>query len=296
MEILLAGLVFAALMMVVVGVLGQAFGERAVVMSRLEEYTEEVSLDPVTEHLNQPFSQRVMRPLWEKLQHLGKKLSSPERKQSYQKKLVAAGEPYGLDAEGLVVLKYGFMSGLALAGIIFGTFTTAMVLGIAGYLLPDLLLSAWKNERRDKILRSLPDILDMLSVSVEAGLGFDAALQKVVEKIEGPLSSEFQRTLSEIKLGKPRREALKDLALRVEVDDVSTFISSLIQADQLGVSIANVLRVQADQVREKRSQRAEEKAQKAPVKILIPLVFFIFPAIFIILLGPAVIQLMKTFG
>jgi tight adherence protein C len=130
---------------------------------------------------------------------------------------------------------------------------------------------------------------------VEAGLGFDAALQKVVEKIRGPLSDEFQQALNEIKLGKPRREALKDLAARVEVDDVSTFISSLIQADQLGVSIANVLRVQAEQVRGKRRQRAEEKAQKAPIKILIPLVFFIFPAIFVILLGPALIQLVNTF-
>lgn len=296
MEILMAGLIFAALFMAAVAVLGQAFGQRAVVMARLEEYTEEVSLDPVTEHLSQPFSQRVIRPLWNKLQHLGKRLSSPERKLSYQNKLVAAGEPYGLDAEGLVVLKYGFMSGLAVAGFFVGTLTTAILLGIIGYFIPDLLLTAWKNQRRDRILKSLPDMLDMLSVSVEAGLGFDAALQKVVEKIEGPLSSEFQRTLNEIKLGKPRREALKDLSVRLEVDDVSTFISSLIQADQLGVSIANVLRVQADQVREKRSQRAEEKAQKAPVKILIPLVFFIFPAIFIILLGPAVIQVIDIFG
>jgi tight adherence protein C len=296
MEILLAGLVFASLFMVGMAVVGQVFGERAAVMARLEEYTEEISLDPATEHLNQPLSQRVLLPLWEKLQHLGKRLSSPERKLSYQKKLIAAGEPYGLDAEGLVVLKYGFMSGLALVGIVVGTLNTAVVLGIIGYLLPDFLLKAWKDERRNKILKSMPDVLDMLSVSVEAGLGFDAALQKVVEKIEGPLSGEFQRTLNEIKLGKPRRVALKDLAARVEVDDVSTFISSLVQADQLGVSIANVLRVQADQVREKRSQRAEEQAQKAPVKILIPLVFFIFPAIFIILLGPAVIQLISTFG
>lgn len=296
MEILLAGLIFAALLMAAMAVLGQASSERSAVVERLGEYTEEVSLDPVTEHLRQPFSQRVIRPLWGKLQGMGKRLSSPERKLDYQKKLVAAGEPYGLDAEGLVVLKYGFMSGLALAGLLLGTLTTAIMLGIIGYFLPDFLLNVWKNQRRDRILKSLPDMLDMLSVSVEAGLGFDAALQKVTEKIEGPLSREFQQTLNEIKIGKPRREALKDLSVRVEVDDVSTFISSLIQADQLGVSIANVLRVQSDQVREKRSQRAEEKAQKAPVKMLIPLVFFIFPAIFVVLLGPAVIQIMETLG
>lgn len=213
----------------------------------------------------------------------------------YQKKLVAAGMPYGLDAEGLVVLKYAFMCALALAGLFLANVTAAAALGIVGYLVPDIMLNAWKNERQNKILKDLPDILDMLSVSVEAGLGFDAALQRVVEKIKGPLSEEFRQALNEIKLGKPRREALKDLAVRVEVDDVSTFISSLIQADQLGVSIANVLRVQADQVREKRRQRAEEKAQKAPIKILIPLVFFIFPAIFVILLGPALIQFVDAF-
>ena len=295
MELLLAGLMFAALFTAGLAMSGQVSGERAAVIARLEEYTEEVNLDPVTEHLNQPFSQRVIRPLWDRLQNLGKRLSSPERKKMYQKKLVAAGMPYGLDAEGLVVLKYAFMCALALAGLFLANVTAAAALGIVGYLVPDIMLNAWKNERQNKILKDLPDILDMLSVSVEAGLGFDAALQRVVEKIKGPLSEEFRQALNEIKLGKPRREALKDLAARVEVDDVSTFISSLIQADQLGVSIANVLRVQADQVREKRRQRAEEKAQKAPIKILIPLVFFIFPAIFVILLGPALIQFVDAF-
>lgn len=295
MELLLAGLVFAALFTAGLAVSGQVWGERAAVIARLEEYTEDVNLDPVTEHLNKPFSQRVIRPMWDRLQNLGKRLSSPERKKMYQKKLVAAGMPYGLDAEGLVVLKYAFMCALALAGLFLVNVTAAAALGIVGYLVPDVMLNAWKNERQNKILKDLPDILDMLSVSVEAGLGFDAALQRVVEKIKGPLSEEFRQALNEIKLGKPRREALKDLAARVEVDDVSTFISSLIQADQLGVSIANVLRVQADQVREKRRQRAEEKAQKAPIKILIPLVFFIFPAIFVILLGPALIQFFNTF-
>jgi len=295
MELLLAGLVFAAMFTAGLAVSGQVWGERAAVLARLEKYTEDVNPDPVTEHLNRPFSQRVIRPLWDRLQNLGKRLSSPERKRIYQKKLVAAGMPYGMDAEGLVVLKYAFMSVLALAGFFIGSVTTALVLGIMGYFVPDIMLHAWKNERQNKILKDLPDMLDMLSVCVEAGLGFDAALQKVVDKIRGPLSDEFQQALSEMKLGKPRREALKDLAVRVEVDDVSTFISSLIQADQLGVSIANVLRVQADQVREKRTQRAEEKAQKAPIKILVPLVFFIFPAIFVILLGPALIQFVDAF-
>jgi tight adherence protein C len=140
----------------------------------------------------------------------------------------------------------------------------------------------------------LPDILDLLSVSVEAGLGFDAALQKVVEKTKGPLTMEFEKTLQEINIGKSRREALRDMQARVNADDVTTFLGSIIQADQLGVSITNVLRIQSKQVRENRKMRAEEKAQKAPVKILIPLVLFIFPTIFIVLLGPAAIQLIDT--
>jgi len=222
MELLLAGLVFAAMFTAGLAVSGQVWGERAAVLARLEKYTEDVNPDPVTEHLNRPFSQRVIRPLWDRLQNLGKRLSSPERKRIYQKKLVAAGMPYGMDAEGLVVLKYAFMSVLALAGFFIGSVTTALVLGIMGYFVPDIMLHAWKNERQNKILKDLPDMLDMLSVCVEAGLGFDAALQKVVDKIRGPLSDEFQQALSEMKLGKPRREALKDLAVRVEVDDVST--------------------------------------------------------------------------
>jgi len=292
----MAGAVFGSIFMMAAMVLNQIYGDRNLVLARLEEYTEEARLDPVTEHLNRPFSERVLVPIWEKLLGLARQMSSPERKARYQEKLIAAGEPYGLDGEGMVVLKYGFLSGLALAGLLGGGIKVALVLGIAGYMFPDFLLNLWKTERREKILKSLPDVLDMLCVSVEAGLGFDAALQKVVDKIQGPLSTEFRRALNEIKLGKPRREALKDMVARLDVDDVSTFVGSLIQADQLGVSIANVLRVQAAQVREKRSQRAEEKAQKAPVKILIPLLFFIFPAIFIILLGPAVIQLIRTFG
>ena len=162
-------------------------------------------------------------------------------------------------------------------------------------MLPDMYLNLCRRQRSESILKSLPDVLDLLSVSVEAGLGFDAALQKVVEKSQGPLADEFDTALNEIRMGKPRREALRDMARRVEVDDVSTFVGAVVQADTLGVSISNVLAVQAEQVRQKRRQRAEEKAQKAPVKILIPMLFFIFPTIFIVLLGPALLQIGKVF-
>ncbi len=142
----------------------------------------------------------------------------------------------------------------------------------------------------------MPDVLDLLTVSVEAGLGFDAALLKVVEKQKGVLADELMRVLQEIKMGRPRRESLRDLAKRNKpAEDLNNVVASLVQADQLGISIGGVLRNQAKQIRQKQRQRAEEKAQKAPVKMMIPLVFFVFPTIFIIVLGPAVIQIMDMF-
>jgi tight adherence protein C len=147
------------------------------------------------------------------------------------------------------------------------------------------------KQRQLQIINSLPDILDLLTVSVEAGLGFDGALQKVTEKTKGLLAMEFNRLLQEIRMGKSRRDALRDLAERIRVEELSALVSSIIQADQLGVSIGNVLRLQSAQIRLQRRQRAEEKAMKAPIKMLIPLVLFIFPTIFLVLLGPAAIEM-----
>lgn len=287
--------VFAATITLSLALKQTFFKERITVIERLDQYTEaaDMTKEIVFEELEKPLSQRIFIPVWEKLMETGRKLVSPERKSSYEKKIILAGEPYGLDAEAMVVVKYCLMSVLVLAGIATRSLTWVIVFGLAGYLLPDFFLTVARNNRQYNILKGMPDVLDMLCVSVEAGLGFDGALQKVVEKSEGPLTEEFARSLNEIKIGKPRREALKDMAARMEVDDVTTFVGALVQADQLGVSITNVLRVQADQVREKRRQRAEETAQKAPVKILIPMLFFIFPTIFIVLLGPAAIQLMN---
>ena len=162
---------------------------------------------------------------------------------------------------------------------------------IIGLFMPDLFLKSNEKKRKELMVKSLPDVLDLISVSVEAGLGFDAALQKVVEKTSGPLTEEFEQTLNEINMGKPRREALRDMANRIQVDDISTFLGSIIQADQLGVSMTNVLRIQSRQVRENRRMKAEEAAQKAPIKILIPLVVFIFPTLLVVLLGPAILSL-----
>ena len=157
-----------------------------------------------------------------------------------------------------------------------------------------LLLNRKITARRKSIQSDLPDALDLLTVSVEAGLGFDGALAKLSEKMKGALVEEFSRTLQEMRIGVPRRDAIRAMGQRCSVDDLSLFTAAVVQADQLGVSIGNVLRVQSAAMREKRRQRAQEKAQKAPVKMLIPLVVFIFPAIFVVLLGPAVIRLMSS--
>lgn len=268
---------------------------RAQVVERLARYTEVPTKQPVMEELNRPFSQRVLAPIWERLLRRGRGLVTQEKRAWYEKRVMLAGKPYGLEPEGFVVLKYILLCLMVLPGVIIRSWWVLLCFLILGYYLPDLFLKICINNRQEKITKSLPDVLDMLSVSVEAGLGFDAALQKVVEKGQGPLIMEFQQTLHEMRIGKPRREALKDMAARMEVEDVSTFVGAMVQADQLGVSISNVLKVQAEQVRQKRRQRAEEKAQKAPVKILIPLLFFIFPTIFLILLGPAAIQLLRMF-
>jgi tight adherence protein C len=158
-----------------------------------------------------------------------------------------------------------------------------------GYTIPEFWLGGRVKKRQHAILLMIPDALDLLTISVRAGLGFDAALGKVVEKLAGPLSDEFRRALAEVRVGKQRREALRDIVSRTEVGPLTNFIGAIIQAEQLGVSISKVLQVQSEQLRIERRQRAEEQAAKAPIKMLFPLVGCIFPSLFIVILGPALI-------
>jgi len=151
-------------------------------------------------------------------------------------------------------------------------------------------------ERSERIRRELPDALDLLVISVESGLGFDAALSQVARNTEGPLAGEFFRVLQEMQLGTGRSDAMRALADRTDVSDLKAFITAMVQADAFGIPVANVLRIQAREMRIRRSQRAEESAQKVPVKILFPLVFCILPALFVVILGPAVITIMRTLG
>jgi tight adherence protein C len=165
-----------------------------------------------------------------------------------------------------------------------------------GYMQPVSTLKGKIRRRQEAFLRALPDALDLLVICVEAGLGFDQALGKVYEKWDNDLALAFGRVLKEIQLGKPRRDALRDMAERIDVSDVNAFTAAVIQADQLGVSMGRILRVQSDQMRIKRRQRAQEKAQQAPVKIMIPMVLLIFPSIWVVLLGPAIIKVKNTFN
>lgn len=162
-----------------------------------------------------------------------------------------------------------------------------------GYFLPMLQLSSQIKKRQDGIVKSLPDALDLMTICVEAGLSFDMAMGKVYEKWDSDLAQAFGRVLQEIQLGKLRREALRDMSERLDVPDLTTFAAAIIQADQLGVSIGKILRVQSDQMRVKRRQRAQEKAQQAPVKMMLPMVFLIFPSIWIVLMGPSIIFLIE---
>jgi tight adherence protein C len=165
---------------------------------------------------------------------------------------------------------------------------------LLGYFLPALQLRSQISRRQENIVRSLPDALDLLTICVEAGLGFEQAMGEVYEKWDDELAMAFGRVLQEIQLGKRRGDALRDMSSRMEVPDVTSFVAALLQAEQLGVSIAKILRIQSDQMRVKRRQRAQEKAQQAPVKMMIPMVLLIFPSIWIALMGPSVIILLEA--
>ena len=254
--------------------------------------------------LSQPFSERVLLPLITNLAEFAMRLSPQRSTEALQHKLDLAGNPYDLTRYiGIRVLAAVLFGGLGVA-LTFVARTLPFIQRILlpvvggglGYYLPVLSLGRTISKRQDDIIRSLPDALDLLTICVEAGLGFDAAMSRVAEKWDNELSVAFTRVLQEIQLGKLRREALRDMADRMEVRDVSTFVAAIIQAGQLGVSLARVLRIQSDQMRVRRRQRAEEMARAATLKILPPVAFLIFPALLIVLLGPAAIQMLSVFG
>jgi len=258
-----------------------------------------VTLEEIEHSL--PFSKSVLVPIINKQANFEMRFSPAKSREALQHKLDLAGNPYEMSRfVGTRILAAILFGALGVAGFFLAKtlpFIQRVLMPLVGaglgYYLPVLSLGSKISRRQKEIIRSLPDALDLLTICVEAGLGFDAAMAKVAEKWDNELCVAFRRVIQELQLGKLRREALREMADRMEVPDVSTFVAAIIQADQLGVSIARVLRIQSDQMRMRRRQRAEEQANQAGIKMLPAIVFLIFPAIFIILLGPAAIQVIK---
>ncbi len=254
--------------------------------------------------LQAPLYERTLRPLAARLSGSVARVASTSFSQSTEKRLALAGNPgdlrvsdwLGIKAIGTIVGVVVFVLLFVVPGVI-GlpvpvNFLMLIVGGMFGYTMPEFWLGGRVRKRQKAILLMIPDALDLLTISVRAGLGFDGALGKVVEKLKGPLTDEFRRALAEIRVGKARRDALRDIVPRTEVPPLTNFIGAVIQAEQLGVSISKVLQVQSEQLRIERRQRAEEQAAKAPIKMLFPLVGCIFPSLFIVILGPAIILIM----
>jgi len=252
-----------------------------------------------------PISERVVNPLVETLGNLARRFTPQGYRDQVARKLVLGGIAQTVSVDQILVWKLvGLMSGLVwlplvllglgLAGLI--GFVFVVVLWGASFMLPDVYLSRAIDTRRHAIAVQLPDILDLLVISVEAGLGFEQALERTTSAVPGPLSDEFRRMLRETNFGSSRADALRAMDERSDVPELRTFVLAMLQADTFGVSIVRILRSQADEMRVRRKLRAQQQAQKLPVKMLFPLVFCIFPSIFVVILGPAMIQLAHTLG
>lgn len=294
LPILVIVIMVLALLLVVLGVRRPA--QEVVIEERLAQFGQRI---PTLEEmeLQRPFQERVLAPMLRKLTTFFSRFAPSKGMEKVQQQLLEAGSPAGLGPREFFGVR--LLMGLGLGGVMFLLFLLSgggllqlvglpAAVGLVGYLLPSFWLGGKVRQRKTEIIRALPDAIDLLTISVEAGLGFDPALGRVVEKWDNALTREFGRMQSEIRVGAARREAMREMATRVNVDDLNVFVSAIVQADQLGVSISQVLRVQSQQMRMRRRQRAEEQAHKAPVKMIFPMVFLIFPALYIVLLGPAV--------
>ena len=254
--------------------------------------------------MSENFSKRVLVPIVAGAGRFSRRVTPVDARDRLARKLMLAGSPKGWDAERVLAFKViGGAAGLVLGVIVgsltnFSPFLHVVVTGLltfAGFVLPDSRLNKKVGERQREILRTLSDTLDLLTISVEAGLSLNAAIAQVVQNVPGALSSEFARMLQEIQLGVSRSEAFRQLADRTDVEELNAFALAMIQADVFGVSIASVLRTQAQQQRIKRRQAAEAKAQQTPVKIVFPLVLCILPALFVVIIGPGAIRIAHSF-
>lgn len=298
--------ILGAIILTVIGLRNPELANERALQARLEEFSrtgEQVDLRKL--ELSQPFSERVIFPMARKLGEFAIRFTPQNALNSINRKLELAGSPANVDATMILALQ--FVIGVLFAGLVLLVFTIGSaqwplsriilltgVFGFLGYFFPQLWLSSKISRRQKEIRRAMPDALDLLTICVEAGLGFDAAMSKVSEKWESQLSFAFARAIQEIQLGKVRREALRDMADRIGIPEMTSFVAAVIQSEQLGVSMAKVLRIQSDQMRVKRRQHAEEEAHKAPLKMLIPMALLIFPSLMIVLLTPAALRLMQS--
>jgi tight adherence protein C len=298
--------VVIAAILVYIGLRNPTSDVDKILADRLEEFNqrgEQVNLEKI--ELSQPFTQRVIYPIARSLGELATKFTPQNALQSISKKLELAGSPGRLDPT--MILAMQFIGMVIFAGLVILVFSVgtmkwpfgrilvvALIFGLLGFYFPQLWLSSTISRRQKGIRRAMPDALDLLTICVEAGLGFDAAMAKVSEKWETELSLAFARVIQEIQLGKLRREALRDMADRIGLGEMTSFVAAVIQSESLGVSLAKVLRIQSDQMRIKRRQLAEEEAHKAPIKMLIPMALLIFPSLMIVLLTPAGLRIMHS--
>ena len=300
--ILVGIIVFVILIAIVLVVVGLR-GSRDVdpLEERLAEFAErgeQASLHDI--EMSQPFIERVIIPIANKLGELALRITPQRALDQIQSKLEMAGNPRGIEPTTFFASRF-------ILSVFFGalmlftfrdnlTFTNFLIIvgtTVFGFIMPNMYLDAKIARRQDNVRKALPDALDLLTICVEAGLGFNAAMQKVAEKWDNELSIAFQRTLQEMQLGKLRREALRDMAERIGAAEFESFVAAVIQSEQLGVSMAKILRIQADDMRVRRRQRAEQAAQRAPVLMLLPMAFLIFPTILIIMMGPAILIVMN---
>jgi tight adherence protein C len=306
--LLIAGVLFVVV--VVIGVISVSQRQNSEedddpLQARLAEYLQKGDVASLEEiELSQPFAERVIIPIVKRIGEISARFTPQKAIQDTARKMELAGNPWPIDAATFLAIRF-------ILAVVIGGFVTAMVMlsptpnfndnaiyifggTFGGFFLPQLMLSSRITNRQKEIRKAMPDALDLLTICVEAGLGFDAALNKVSEKWDNQLSLAFARTIREIQLGKTRRDAMKAMSDRLDIAEMTSFVAAIIQSEQLGVSMAKILRIQADQMRLKRRQRAEEEAHKAPVKMVIPMALLMFPTIMIIVLTPAALQIMTS--
>ena len=299
------GMIFVALVVVIAALALSPRGEVGVnrSMAVLEALTS--APKEMKQELDAPFKERVLLPLLARAQGLGRRRTPADANERIHEKLEVAGNPPGWTADRVSAGKVlGFFASLGLSlvlALLMGlsflpTLGFVMAASVAGYMAPNMYLYQKAYDRSGKMQRALPDAIDLLTISVESGLGFDAAVAQVARNTEGPLAEEFARMLQEMQIGRGRSEALRSLAERSNLPDLRSFVSAMVQADAFGIPVGQVLRVQSSEIRVKKRQWAEEQAQKVPVKILVPLIFCILPTLFIAVLGPAGISIMDNFS